>query len=344
MICSEWASQEAVISVADLGEFGLIAAIRSLLPPDDSAVVGIGDDAAVLLAPDGRVVASTDLLIEGRHFRRDWSPAADVGIKAAAQNLADIAAMGAQPRALLFGLAIPGELPVQWVLDVTRGMVTECERAGATIVGGDVTSADTVMLAVTALGGLAGRAPVTRAGAKPGDKVAVCGRLGWSAAGLALLASGRAEGGSAANLRPELADLVGAHQRPQPEYQAGPLAASAGATAMIDISDGLVQDLSHVAAASGVCIDLRTASLPVAPALRLAASELGTDWLGWVLTGGEDHAFAATFADPAELPEAWTVIGSVRSGVGVLVDSAAWQSAGGWDHFRKSARLSAGAP
>lgn len=192
-----------------------------MLPPDEAAVVGVGDDAAVLPAPDGRVVASTDLLIEGRHFRRDWSPALDIGIKAAAQNLADIAAMGAQPRALLFGLAVPGELPAAWVLDVARGLVAECERAGATVAGGDVTSADTVMLAITALGSLAGRAPVTRAGARPGDRLAVSGRLGWSAAGLALIESGHAGGvATAGNLRPELAELVLAHQRPQPAYEA----------------------------------------------------------------------------------------------------------------------------
>jgi thiamine-monophosphate kinase len=281
-------------------------------------------------------VASTDLLIEGRHFRRDWSPAPDVGVKAAAQNFADIAAMGARPRALLFGLAVPGELPAQWVLDVTRGLVAECERASATIAGGDVTGADTIMLALTALGNLDGLAPVTRGGARAGDKVAVCGRLGWAAAGLALLEAGADIGESASpSVRPELAELVAAHRRPQPEYQAGPMAAVAGATAMIDISDGLVQDLGHVAADSGVCLDLRSASLPVAPALRLAARELGTDWLGWLLTGGEDHALAATFDQRAQLPETWVVIGSVRSGDGVLVDSVAWEAPGGWDHFRK---------
>jgi thiamine-monophosphate kinase len=303
-------------------------------------VVGVGDDAAVLPTPDGRVVASTDLLVEGRHFRRDWSPALDVGVKAAAQNFADIAAMGARPRALLFGLAVPGELPAEWVLDATRGLIAECERADATIAGGDVTSADTVMLALTALGSLDGLAPVTRGGAKPGDKVAVCGRLGWSAAGLALLEAGADGGGSAAaSVRPELAELVAAHRRPQPEYQAGPMAAAAGATAMIDISDGLVQDLGHVAADSGVCIDLRSASLPVAPALRLAAAELGTDWLGWVLTGGEDHALAATFGQQVHLPETWVVIGRVCSGDGVLVDSVAWEVLGGWDHFRKPGKI-----
>jgi thiamine-monophosphate kinase len=303
------------------------------LPPDRTAIVGVGDDAAVLPAPDGRVVASTDLLVEGTHFRRDWSSAFDIGIKAAAQNLADIAAMGATPQALLFGLAIPGSLPAQWVLEVTRGLLAECDRAGATIAGGDVTRADAVMLGITALGGLAGREPVTRSGARPGDVVAVCGRLGWSAAGLALLQAGR---GPAGGLRPELAGLVAAHQRPQPDYPAGQLAAAAGATAMIDVSDGLVQDLGHVAEASGVRVELSTASLPAEPALAMAAQELGTDWLGWVLTGGEDHAFAATFGAGAQLPESWTVIGTVCPGTGVAVDSVAWRARGGWDHFRNS--------
>jgi thiamine-monophosphate kinase len=314
------------------------------VPPDDTAVVGIGDDAAVLPAPDGRVVASTDLLIEGRHFRRDWSSARDVGIKAAAQNFADIAAMGAQPRALLFGLAVPGQLPARWVLDATRGLVAECERAGAALAGGDVTSADTVMLAITAIGSMAGVTPVTRAGARPGDKVAICGRLGWSAAGLALLEAGLAEGdtGAAASVHPELADLLAAHRRPQPEYEAGPLAAAAGATAMIDISDGLVQDLGHVAADSGVRIDVRSASLPVISALHLAAGELGADWLGWVLTGGEDHALAATFDQQAQLPETWIAIGEVRSGAGVTVDSVPWKAVAGWDHFGKPRQQSDG--
>jgi thiamine-monophosphate kinase len=311
------------------------------VPPDDTAVVGIGDDAAVLPAPDGRVVASTDLLIEGRHFRRDWSSARDVGIKAAAQNFADIAAMGARPRALLFGLAVPGHLPARWVLDAARGLVAECERAGAALAGGDVTSADTVMLAITAIGSMAGVTPVTRAGARPGDKVAICGRLGWSAAGLALLEAGLAEGdtGAVATVRPE---LLAAHRRPQPEYQAGSLAAAAGATAMIDVSDGLVQDLGHVAADSGVCIDVRTASLPVTPALQVAAGEVGADWLGWVLTGGEDHALAATFDQQARLPETWIAIGEVRSGTGVTVDSVPWTAAAGWDHFGKPRQLSDG--
>ncbi|HEV2241110.1 MAG TPA: AIR synthase related protein, partial [Streptosporangiaceae bacterium] len=153
------------ITVDDLGEFGLIAAIKALLPVGPAQVLGIGDDAAVVRAPDRRVVATTDLLVEERHFRRDWSGAFDIGGKAAAQSLADIAAMGATPTALLVGLATPGDLAVTWAEDLARGLADECARAGASVVGGDVVGADSVMLAVTALGDLAGRAPVTRSGA-----------------------------------------------------------------------------------------------------------------------------------------------------------------------------------
>jgi thiamine-monophosphate kinase len=317
------------MTVAECGEFGLIAAIQALLPPDAALEVPAGDDAAVLRIPDGRVVATTDLLVEGRHFRRDWSGPADVGVKAAAQNLADVAAMGAEPRTLLLGLACPGSLPAQWVQDMIGGMVAECERAGASIAGGDVTAADGIVLAVTALGDLAGLQPVTRAGAQPGDQVAIAGPAGRSAAGLALLAAGRASG-----LERGLAGLVTAHRRPQPPYAAGPAAARAGATAMIDVSDGLVADLGHIAAASGAAIDLSSARIPLDPAIAAAAGLLGADPLEWVLTGGEDHALTATFPPGATLPDGWHGIGTVQPGSGIRVDGAAWTGRAGWDHFR----------
>jgi thiamine-monophosphate kinase len=320
-----------MITVADLGEFGLIAQIRALVPSAGTAVVGIGDDAAVLPAPDGRTVVSTDLLIEGRHFRRDWSRAADVGVKAAAQNLADIAAMGAAPTALLLGLAVPGDTDVAWVLELVSGLLAECQRAGAVLAGGDVTSADTVMLGVTAVGDLAGRRPVTRSGARAGDVVAVSGMPGRSAAGLAILEAGLDPAGG------ELADLVAAHRRPRPDYPAGVSAATAGATAMIDVSDGLIADLGHVAAASGVCIDIRSASL-TDTSLATAAAALGADWRRWALSGGEDHVLAASFPVDAGVPRAWTIIGQVREGNGVLVDSRPWHGRGGWDHFSSKVR------
>jgi thiamine-monophosphate kinase len=318
------------ITVADLGEFGLIAAIKALLPVGSAQILGIGDDAAVVRAPDGRVVATTDLLVEGRHFRRDWSGAFDIGGKAAADNLADIAAMGATPTALLVGLATPGDLAVSWAEDLARGLADECARAGASVVGGDVSGADSVMIAVTALGDLAGREPVTRSGARAGDLLAVAGRLGLSAAGLALL-----EAGTGATA--ELAGLVADHRRPRPPYDAGPEAADLGATSMIDISDGLVADLRHVAEASGVLVDIDTERLPSDASLRTAAAALGADWLRWVLTGGEDHALAATFPPGTVLPGRWTVIGEVRGApeaAGVAVNSRPANGLNGWTHFR----------
>jgi thiamine-monophosphate kinase len=292
-------------------------------------VVPDGDDAAVLRITNGRVVATTDLLVEDRHFRRDWSGPADVGVKAAAQNLADIAAMGARSRTLLVGIACPADLPAQWVLEMIDGMVAECARAGASIAGGDVTAADSVMLAITALGELDGLHPVTRAGARPGDLVAVDGRLGWSAAGLALLRAGRAD-----DPAPEMASLVAAHRRPQPPYAAGPAAAKAGATAMIDVSDGLLADLGHIASASGVAINLESARIQVAAPVAAGARVLEADAMDFVLAGGEDHALAASFPPGTVAPDGWQVIGAVAEGSGVTVDGSPRNGPVGWDHFR----------
>ena len=312
------------MTISDLGEFGLIEAIAAALPRSDRTIVGIGDDAAVLAAPDARVVATTDVLIEGRHFRREWSGPADIGAKAAAQNFADVAAMGAVPVALLVGFAAPGNLPIAWARDLVAGLADECARAGATVAGGDVSGAETILLAVTALGDLGGRDPVTRSGARPGDVLACAGVLGESAAGLALLEAGLTEP----------APLLAAHRRPAPPYPAGPEAAALGATAMIDVSDGLLADAGHVARASGVQIDIDTGRIPGRPALAAAAAALGRPGpLDWVLTGGEDHALAATFPPGSALPPHWTIIGQVRAGQGVLVNGNRVTGHAGWNHF-----------
>jgi thiamine-monophosphate kinase len=342
-------------SVADLGEWGLIAAIAARMPPGPYSRLGIGDDSAVVAAPSGSVVAAVDLLIEGRHFLRSWSSAHDVGVKAAARSLADIAAMGAVPTALLVALAAPGTLPVRWALDLAAGLAAEAGRAGAGVVGGDTASADSILISVTALGDLAGRPPVRRAGARPGDVVAVAGALGLSAAGHALLSAG-------VESFPELA---AAQLRPAPPYDAGPEAAVVGATAMIDVSDGLLADLGHVAKASGVRIDVDSSALaPGATLARAAAAVLssssGTKGAdspealarGWVLTGGEDHCLVATFPPAVALPARWRVIGQVREATdapgsmaaGVTVDGAACAGPGGWEHFRPGQLRQVNAP
>ncbi|MGZ4592704.1 MAG: thiamine-phosphate kinase [Actinomycetes bacterium] len=309
-------------TVGELGEFALISAITQRLGTS-TAVLGPGDDAAVVAAPDGRVVASTDVLVEGRHFRRVWSSASDVGHRAAAANLADIAAMGAVPTALLIGLAAPADLPTEWVLELADGLREECALVGASVVGGDVVRSDTLVVSVTALGDLEGRDPVTRSGARPGDLVAVAGRLGWAAAGLAVLTRGFRS--------PRV--LVDALRRPAPPYAEGPRAAALGATAMVDVSDGLVSDLRHVAEASGVALVLSSDAFHVPQEFRDTARALNADPMAWLLAGGDDHALAATFPPDVDLPMAWSVVGRVEDGEGLLVDGEPYVGAGGWTSF-----------
>ncbi|MFB9234260.1 thiamine-phosphate kinase [Plantactinospora siamensis] len=312
------------MSVADIGEFGLIARVTARLDPGRASLLGPGDDAAVVAAPDARVVACTDVLVDGRHFRRDWSSATDVGHRAAAANLADIAAMGALPTALLVALCVPPNLPVEWAEGLAEGLSAEAAKVGAGVVGGDMSASPTITVAVTALGDLAGGSPVLRSGARHGDVVALAGRTGHAAAGLTVLSRGFRT--------PKV--LVGAYRRPEVPYLAGPAAARAGATAMIDVSDGLLADLGHVAEASGVAIDLRRDAFEAPRQMSDAAQALGVDPYDWMLTGGEDHALAATFPARVALPDGWRPVGRVGVGSGVTVDGQPYAGPPGWDHFR----------
>jgi thiamine-monophosphate kinase len=315
------------MTLSRTGEFGLIARVTARLAIGPTCVVGPGDDAAVVRAPDGRVVASTDVLVEGRHFRRDWSTAEDVGHRAAAANLADIVAMGAEPTALLVALCAPADLDVAWAEGLADGLGAEAATVGASVVGGDMSGSPTLTVAVTALGDLAGREPVLRSGARPGDVVALAGRIGYAAAGYTVLSRGFRT--------PKL--LVEAYRRPQVPYPAGPQAGRLGATSMIDVSDGLLADLRHVATASGVGIDVHRDAFEVPAQMRDAASALGVDPYTWILGGGEDHALAATFPPGVRLPEGWRVIGSVDASEdgGVTVDGRTYRDGpAGWDHFR----------
>lgn len=292
-----------------------------------TTLLGPGDDGAVVSAADGRVVASVDVLVDGVHFRTDWAGAEQIGRRAALASMADIAAMGAVPTALLVGVCAPPTVATAWITEVGRGLQAAAAEAGAAVVGGDLTRSDVLTLSVTVLGDLAGRPPVVRSGAGVGDVVAVAGRLGWAAAGLAVLSRG---------FRSPVA-AVSAYRVPEPPLAAGPQAALAGATSMIDISDGLLADLGHVARASGVGIDLHAAALPVTPRLVEVASALGRTWQEWVLTGGDDHALVATFPAGVPLPDGWTAIGSVgpapEQGPAVTLDGVGWDSPAGWDHF-----------
>lgn len=311
-------------TLQDTGEFPLIDRITAGLPADERVLIGPGDDAALLAVPHGSVVVTCDVLIEGRHFRRDWSTAIDIGRKAAAASLSDVAAMGGTATALVVGFGAPADLPTSWAVECTAGLREEAAAVGASLIGGDVVQAPQVVLSVTALGDLGGRAAVRRSGAQPGDVVAVAGRLGWSAAGLALLSRGFRS--------PKV--LVDAHRFPEPPYAAGPAAADAGATAMIDVSDGLVADAWHLAEASGVVVSLSTEGWEIPEPMQAAASAYNTDALEWMITGGEDHALLATFPPGTSVPAGFRVIGSVEAGEpAVLVDRTTREADGGFRHF-----------
>lgn len=311
--------------VAELSEDALLARIFPLLPVGADTQVPPGDDAAVVAAPDGRFVVTTDVLVQDRHFRRAWSSGEDVGRRAAVQNLADVAAMGARPTSLVVSLVIPGDLPVSWVEGLARGLAAECAPLGVGVVGGDLSGGPVVVVAVTAHGDLAGRAPVLRSGARPGDVVAHAGVLGRSAAGLALLEAGRADLDRA---------LVDAHLRPVAPLAAGPVAAAAGATAMLDVSDGLLRDAGRIARASGVRIDLDAAAFATdRERLRIVSAELGGVAERWVLDGGEDHGLLATFPADSGLPVPFRAVGRVGEGSGVSVDGVPAPARSGWDHF-----------
>lgn len=313
-------------TVADVGEFGLVREFARRFEQGPTVYVGPGDDAAVLRAPRGHVVVSTDLLVEGRHFRREWATARDIGRRAAAQNLSDVNAMGGRATALTVGLALPRDLPAQWVLDLADGLAEEAALVGASIVGGDLTAGSEVVVAVTVIGECT-VAPVLRSGARPGDVLAIAGRQGWAAAGLAVLGRGFRSPRK----------LVEAHQRPEPPYDAGPAAAEAGATSMIDVSDGLVADVGHLAEQSGVAIDIDAGAFPLEEPLQAVGAALGVDPMQFVLGGGEDHPLVATFPADATLPEGFRPVGRVTAreadAPAVTVDGVAYEGVAGHTHF-----------
>lgn len=291
--------------IGDLSEGQILRAILARTVPGTHALIGPGDDAAVIATPSGSVVATTDTLVHGPDFRIAWSSGFDLGWKSAAVNLSDIAAMGARPTALLVALAVPRDLRLSYVEAIADGFREACTALapGCSIVGGDLTVSDVLTVAVTALGDLEARPPVTRSGARQGDVVAVAGELGLAGHGLAVL-FGRFRDGE----HPTAIDYdqlisgeraaVDAQLRPSPPIGLGPVAAQAGATAMMDVSDGLALDARRLAEASGVTLALHGAAL-------------GAD-RERALGGGEDHALLATFP-PDALAPGFRIIGEVRA-------------------------------
>ncbi len=321
-------------TLADIDEERLLAAIfPSFAAAADRDLVGPGDDAAVIGVTSRSVVATTDSMVRGRDWLDEWSTAADVAVKCLTQNLADVAAMGATPTSLLLSLIADRATPVAWVADFAAALGAEGALHDVSVVGGDLSSAPpgTLVVSVTALGDLRGRDPVCRDGAAPGDVVAVHGTLGRSAAGLFLLQSG-VDPLEADDL---VRDLVSTHLAPRAPVADGIVAADHGATAMIDVSDGLLRDLDRVARASGVLVDLDEAAVAgfAAELAPVVGIEVAREC---VLSGGEEHSLVATYPRADDVPRGWAVIGSVTApgsaGPGVAVAGIP-TAARGWDHF-----------
>lgn len=332
--------------VGGLGESALLAAFLPRLPQpatDDGAhgEVGNGDDAAVLRIGDPRVVATVDTLVQDRDYRAVWpngrvTAGHDVGFKGVAQNLSDLNAMAAHPVGLLVSLAMPPETPVDWVLSLADGIADAIHSLGAdgcSVAGGDLSGAREVVLTITALGRLDDAGPLLRSGARPGDELAVIGRVGEAAAGLALLEHPGRSAGTAPDVVGLTEELIMAQLRPRPPLGAGAVAARAGARAAMDLSDGLVRDATRLARASGVRIDLDTHRLaPFADRLAPAATLLDVDPLAWCLAGGEDFGLLAAFPR-GTVPAGFTAIGSVADGPAELLVDGRPSPRTGWDHF-----------
>jgi thiamine-monophosphate kinase len=303
-------------TIGSLGESESLKRTIAKLSASDFALVGPGDDAAVISAPDARFVVTTDTLIENHDFKLNWSSGYDLGWKAIASNLADVAAMGATPTALVVAVTAPPETQVSWLESFADGLREACEQLapGCGVVGGDLAASNQVMVSVAAHGTLEGRDPVLRSGAKVGDVIAVAGTLGKAAAGLALLQSENSDAISAYD------NLVNIQLRPNPPISSGVTAAIAGATAMLDVSDGLAKDASRIAKASNVSIQIDPLMLQGFEAvLEEAARAIGSSESDWVLFGGEDHALLATFPTDAELPREFKPIGVVLEQSATLV-------------------------
>ncbi|TLM63151.1 MAG: thiamine-phosphate kinase [Deltaproteobacteria bacterium] len=272
--------------LSELGEFRLIDAIRARTGTAAGVHRGIGDDAAELELPPGhRLLTSTDLLLEDVHFRLDWTSAFDLGRKAVAVNLSDIAAMGGAPRFLYVGLACSGATEVAQLEAFVDGVLTEAAEHGAVLVGGDTCrSPGPWIISVTIEGTAPAGKAVGRDGARPGDAVLVSGTLGDSALALALWQQG---------LTPE-PWLAERHTRPVPRVALGRGLAEAGlATAMIDLSDGIASDLEHILQASGVGAEIRRAAVPLSPPFR-ARLERQPELFDLALGGGEDYELLCT--------------------------------------------------
>ena len=333
------------MKVSELGEFGLIKLLSELVPGDSGdhrVLVGIGDDAAVWQGNDRAVLATTDALVEGVHFMAGGSWW-EVGWKAVAVNLSDIAAMGGTPRYALVALALPADTEVDDVVQLYRGIAELAGRFNIAVVGGNVTRAPAVTITLTVIGQGQDEGILTRSRALAGDLVAVTGYLGSAAAGLKMLTGGL-------RLAPQTADLLKrAYLQPKPRVAQGRLLVQCGARTAIDISDGLLADMGHLCRASDVGAKIEADWVPIHPLMKEA---FPVEYLDLALTGGEDYellftaekdnmnnvkAMLEALPDGADCPV--TVIGEITGEPGVSLlrrDGRTYLANGqGWDHFKK---------
>jgi len=289
----------SVFSMASEAE--LIAALKAIFETgaDERVLVGIGDDAAVISQPKGKVALATDIAVEGVHFNRKWSSLFEIGAKITAANLADIYAMGGKPEYLLVAAALPQGFEAPEIQELARGIVDEAAKVGARVVGGDLTASQTLVVSVAVYGSI--KDPVLRSGAQAGDLVIINDLPGASAAGLALLQQGIKD------------ERTLPHRRPIVDYIAARDFALAGVSAMADVSDGLISELSHIAKASGVGIEIRTDE-PID------------------FHGGEDHVFVATISPHLPFPRQAIEIGRVVLGKGIRINGEP-ASHKGFTHF-----------
>ena len=324
------------LQVAQIGEGALIAALGEIfgevqnLKNQKNLLFGIGDDGAVLAPSELATVATMDLAVEDVHFKTDWSTAHQIGSKVAVANIADIYAMGGDPHSLLVGISLTGQEEVDWVLDLARGIAEEAKKVGAQVIGGDTVRGEKITIAITALGNT--NEPIYRSGAKIGDQLVVSGLPGASAAGLALLK---------ADKRKLFPEIVNAHLQPSVDGKKAHALISAGATAMCDLSDGLLVDVSRISDASGVAIKINLDHLDLT-SLADAGNALAVDPMSWVLTSGEEHLFIATLPPSSALPEGVLRIGEVAQGSGVEVIGEFSETLKGfgstpkeWQHFEE---------
>lgn len=323
--------------LTSLGEFGLIQRLVQRLASPAGVILGPGDDAAILNPRPGLLLATTDMLIEGVHFDLSFSGPADVGFKALTVSVSDIAAMGGSPWWATIALGVPAGTSIETLDGLYDGLAEAARAHGVAIVGGDTVAAPSLTVSIT----LAGTAdsPVRRDGARAGDVIGVTGDLGAAAAGLALLRAAN-EDSAARALADANPDLLAAHRRARARVSEGLAAAAAGATAMIDVSDGLAADIGHICERSGLGAVIDEDAIPVARGVAEVASWLGRAPWEIALGGGDDYELVITLPDSSvgALARAFegvplTVIGRMQEGSGLRLAGGGEIAAAGWDHF-----------